>query len=133
MQMKPWTFEVNEILKRDCKSTSSDPPCKDVNVWSTMVTFKRFVWNQVWMRDPCFCLFSFQGSLQKWLAHFLHIRSNRENIKIKHLSNKKNDDIFHNFDHIKVSMVPLWISLCLCMEIHLQLRFKVHLKTLICP
>ena len=32
MQMKPWTFEVNEILKRDCKSTSSDPPCKDVNV-----------------------------------------------------------------------------------------------------
>ena len=45
--------------------------------------------------------------LQLFIAHFLFIRINGETRGNKHFLSQKNDGIFHNFDKVKVSKVPL--------------------------
>ena len=83
---------------------SSDHPCKDGNARINKLS------DQVWIRYPCFCffscLFSFAGSLRKWLAHYLRWEAIEKLISMKHVVTQKTDGIFHIFDQIKVSMVP---------------------------
>ena len=69
--------------------------------------------DQFWIIYLCFvssnCLFLFAVSLLKLLAHFLLVSSNgdlRTSGKQK-LFESENDGIFHIFDHINVSRVPL--------------------------
>ena len=65
---------------------SSDPPCKDGITRFTTVPLKALS-DQVWIRYTCFlpnCSFSFAGSLRKWLAHFLLVRSPWETHRNQH-------------------------------------------------
>ena len=62
---------------------SCDPPCKDCNARFTTVTLSDQLNKHVFVYLNC--LFSFVGSLQKWLADFLLIRSNGDIIRLKYL------------------------------------------------
>ena len=61
------------ILKEAVSVISSDPLCNDDNVWFTTVPF---VWwsDQAWIRYPSSVFFSFEVSLQMWLAHMKQLK-----------------------------------------------------------
>ena len=64
------------------------------------------MFDQVWIRYQCFCFFKLHificGFVQKWLAHFLFVRSNGEVYRNTHFSRQKNDVIYHIFNQINV-------------------------------
>ena len=47
-------------------------------------------------------------------------------IKNKHFWTKNNDNIFHIFDQIKVSRVPLWIGHCQLLNNYSSVKFLNH-------
>ena len=81
---------INSWLKRTVSIILSDSSCKDDNALFTTVPLKALS-DQVWIKYPWFFnyLFSFAVSLQKWLVHFLFIRSNGEIIRIQLYSRQK--------------------------------------------
>ena len=81
---------INSWLKRTVSIILSDSSCKDGNALFTTVPLKALS-DQVWIKYPWFFnyLFSFAVSLQKWLVHFLFIRSNGEIIRIQLYSRQK--------------------------------------------
>ena len=70
------------------------------------------------------CLFSFAGSLLKWLAYFLLFRSNKWLLKLNSFLIRKTTVSSTFFYHNEVSKVPFWIGHChLSMQDgHLKLR-----------
>ena len=64
------------------------------------------------------CLYPFSVSQQKWFRHFLLLKNNGENIKIKHFFSHKNNGVFHIFSQIKISRLQyfLWIKIK-CLDI----------------
>jgi len=51
------------------------------------------------------CLFSFAAYPQKCQKHFLYEKKGGN--RSKHVSSQENDRIFHIFDQIKVSKIPM--------------------------
>ena len=88
-------------------------PCKDGTA-----RFTTAFSNQVWIYISIFIIlntdyFHLCGSLRKWLANF-YLRKTWGIIRIKHVY-----IIFHTFDQLRVSKIPLWIEYWhLCMESH---------------
>jgi len=84
-------YELYTYFKGNISVILSDPWWKDGNTGLTTVPLKALY--HVWIRTPYFVLehssLSFVDSLQKWLAHFLHIRKTGEIIRIWHFLSEK--------------------------------------------
>ena len=96
---------VEDPFQRTLCVYSRDPPRKNYNAWFTTVPLKGLS-DQLWIIYPhvyvfVSLVFYFVASLQKWLAQFLRIRNNGENIWIKHFSSQKNNVIFQLLIRLK--------------------------------